>query len=194
MSDEYGYTKEDAEQKGGSTAKKRGKYTGSISRATTKKDKNGKVYLGFGLSHTFAPYKNGLSFENYLPLSRDSNAYQLARRNSFLGAIGIKEGQTPPGAPGGPDAKALDGTFVDFNIEHEFEDVPGEDYSLVTGKSAKSAWVTGGWEAKLDSKGNLVVDGKIIQPKEVVTFYAVSDEFIGLGAEDGAGADEEPWG
>ena len=194
---EYAYTEDDAKGGGGNrTAKARGKYTGTISRPEVKKDKNGKLYLKFGLKHEFGKYKGGLSFENYLPLGRDVNAYQLARRNSFYKAIGLKAGSVPPGAPGGPNVSTLDGTFIDFSLEHEFENVPGEQYSLVSSKSAKSPWITDGWEAKLDIKGRLAVNEETIEAKEVVTFYDISDEFEGLGggsSEDDS-ADDDSWG
>lgn len=197
MTNEYAVTEDDLKSSGGGNkAKARGKYTGTISRAVSKKDKNGKVYLGFGLKHEFGKFKGGLSFENYLPLSREVNAFHTARRNSFFKAIALKQGAVPPGAPGGADVSTLDGTFVDFTIEHEFENVPGEQYSLNTSKSAKSAWVQGGWESKLDANGNLVVDGKTIAPKETLTFFDISDEFSGLGGDSAQddSADADGWG
>ena len=197
MSDnEYAVTDDDLKGGGGArTAKARGKYTGTISRPEVKKDKNGKLYLKFGLKHEFGKYKGGLSFENYLPLGRDVNAYQSARRNSFYKAIGLKAGSIPPGAPGGPDVSTLEGTYIDFSLEHEFENVPGEQYSIVSSKSAKQPWVANGWEAKLDIKGNLSVNGETIAPSEVVTFFELSDEFEGLGGgSSDDSADEDGWG
>lgn len=195
-SNEYAATEEDL--KGGSrTAKARGKYTGTISRPVAKKDRNGKVYLGFGIKHEFGKYKGGLSFENYLPLARDVNAFQAARRNSFFKAIGLKPGSVPPGAPGGPDVSALEGTYIDFTIEHEFENVPGEQYSLSTSKSDKSKWVQEGWESKLDGNGNLVVNGEKIVPSETLTFFDLSDEFEGLGGgsdDSDSPTNGEVWG
>jgi len=203
---EYGYTDEDSENKGGgSTALPRDKYTGTISRAKGKKSTKGKAFLGFGISITHGKYKKVLAFENYLPLSRNENAFQVARRNSFLQAIGLPAGTVPPGAPGGKDASILDGTYIDFNIEHEYEDVPGEEYSLQTSKSAKTNWVKDGWEDCLDDKGRLVKNPKgevfdePVAPKAIVTFYAVSDEFAGLGGGDvddpaDESADADNWG
>lgn len=209
---EYGYTESDAENKGGgSNALPRDKYTGTISRAKGKKSTKGKAFLGFGISITHGKYKKVLAFENYLPLSRNENAFQVARRNSFLQAIGFQGGAIPPGVPaengnpGGPPASILDGTYVDFNIEHEYEDVPGEQYSLQTSKSAKTTWVKDGWEDCLDDKGNLIKNpqGEVfdepVKPKAIVTFYAVSDEFEGLGggdvdAPEDESADEDSWG
>lgn len=196
MSNEYAVTEDDLATSGGArTAKKRGKYTGTISRAEVKKDKNGKVYLKFGVKHEFGQYKGGLSFENYLPLARDVNAFQAARRNSFFKAIALKQGSVPPGAPGGPDVSVLEGTYIDFTIEHEFQDVPGEQYSLNTSKSGKSAWVQGNWESKLDANGNLVVNGQTVAPRETITFFDISNEFDGLaGASQANDADEDGWG
>lgn len=203
---EYGYTEDDAENKGGgSSAIPRDKYTGTISRAKGKKSTKGKAFLGFGISITHGKYKKVLAFENYLPLSRNENAYQVARRNSFLQAVGLQGGSIPPGAPGGPDASVLDGTYVDFQVEHEYEDVPGEEYSLTTSKSAKTNWVKDGWEDCIDAKGNLIKNPKgevfeePVAPKAIVTFYSPSNEFAGLGGEtdDSApdeAADEDDWG
>ena len=159
-----------------------------------KKDKSGKLYLKFGIKISHGKMKNGLSFENYLPLARDVNAFQAARRNSFFKAIGLKVGTIPPGAPGGDAVEVLEGTYIDFNLEHEYENVPGEQYSLNTSKSAKSPWVTNGWESKLDDKGNLVVQGESIAPGESVTFYDISDEFEGLGGSSAGEPDDEGWG
>lgn len=184
---------------GGDNAKPRGKYTGTISRVEKKTDKNGLLFIGFGLSVTHpVAYKKQLSFDNYLVLSAKANNYQKARRNSFFQAIGLEAGSIPPGAPGGPDVSVLEGVSVDFNIEHLFEDVPGEDYDLTTSKSSKQPWKADGWEEKLDSNGNLVVDGTKIAPREAVTFYSVSDDFEGL-SEPGSGsgeesADDDSWG
>ena len=204
MSNEYAATKEDLEGGGGGNkAKPRGKYTGAISRAKVAKDKNGKLYIGFGLSITHGSHKKQLAFENYLPLSSTANAYQKARRDSLYRALGLSAGEVPPGAPGGPDISVLEGVVVDFSIEHEFEDVPGEDCRITTSKSKKQPWNTDGWEKKLDANGNLVVDGETIEPKEVVTFFEISDDFEGLSepgsgssdsGSDAADDDEDSWG
>lgn len=209
MSDnDYGYSAEDAENKGGErSALPIGKYTGAISRAKSKLDKKKKAYLGFGISITKGKFKNALAFENYLPLSRNENAFRVARRNSFFQAIGLEGGSIPPGVPGGPDASTLDGTIVDFQIEHEFEDVPEQEYSITTSKSAKTAWVKDGWADCVDDKGRLFKDpdGNVfdepVEPKAIVTFYSISDDFEGLGgdtSDDDAGADEaaddDDWG
>lgn len=196
MTNEYAVTDDDLKGGGGGarTAKPRGKYTGTISRPEVKKDKNGKVYLKFGIKIEFGKFKNGLAFENYLPLARDVNAFQAARRNSFFKAIALKAGSVPPGAPGGPDVGVLEGVFVDFNLEHEYENVPGEQYSLNTSKSAKSPWVTNGWQDKVDESGNLVVNGEKIAPRETLTFYDISDEFSGVGSPADNSIDGEEWG
>ncbi len=197
---EWAVTKEDLEGGGQGSAKPRQKYTGTLSRVKTGKDKNGLLYLGFGLSIT-APvaFKKQLAFDNYLVLSAKANAYQKARRNSLFKALGLEAGQIPPGAPGGPSVSVLEGVSVDFWLEHEFEDVPGEDYSIVSSRSSKQPWKTGGWEDKLDANGNLVVDGEKIAPREVVTFYEVSNDFEGLNADSGEAeeaeeADSDSWG
>lgn len=198
---EYAVTEEDLKGGGNRSAKPRGKYTGEISKAVAKKDKKGKAYIGFGLKILHGKFKNGLLFENYLPLARDVNAYQAARRNSLHKAVGLKAGELPYGAPvpGAPDVEALNGTVVDVTVEHEFENVPGEEYSLTTSKSAKSAWVTGGWESGLDDKGRLVRSpggtpyDAPIEPREVLTFYDMSDDFEGVGGAADDSADED-WG
>lgn len=209
MSDnDYGYTADDAENKGGGerSALPRAKYTGTISRAKSKLDAKKKAFLGFGISITHGKFKNALAFENYLPLSRNENAFRVARRNSFFQAIGLEGGTIPPGVPGGPDASVLDGTYVDFQVEHEFEDVPDQEHSLSTSKSSKTRWVKEGWEDCLDENGNLVKDpdGNVfdepVKPKAIVTFYSISNEFAGLGgvSDDDGGddeaADDDDWG
>ncbi|QWS69436.1 hypothetical protein SEA_NECROPHOXINUS_74 [Microbacterium phage Necrophoxinus] len=201
---EYAIVEDDLKGGGNSTAKPRGVYTAAISKAASKADKNKKVYIGFGLKILLGKFKNGLLFENYLPLARDVNKFQAARRNSFYKAIGLKAGAVPYGAPGGPQVDLLNGTVVDIQVEHEFEQVPGEEYSITTSKSAKSKWVTEGWEAGLDDKGRLVkspggtVYDAPISPKESLTFYNLSDEFDGVGDPDGAPAEDdqpdEDWG
>ena len=191
---EYAPTKDDLEGGGGGNAKPRGKYTGIISRTKSKKDKNGLVNLGFGLSILKGKLKKRLVFENYLVLSSKGTKFAIARRNSFYRAIGLDEGTIPPGAPGGPDASVLDGTVVDFTLEHRYENVPGEEYDIDTSSWNKSRWVTEGWEECLDDKGRLVrtpsgelilgEDGEPepIEPRESLTFYSLSDDFDGLGS------------
>lgn len=215
---EYAPSKEDLESSGGSSAKPRGTYTGALSRAKSKKDRNGLVYLGFGVSLTKGKLKKQLAFENYLPLSSKAAKFQVARRNSFFRAIGLDQGTIPPGAPGGPDPSVLDGTLVDFTLEHTFENVPGEEYDVVTSKWNKSKWVTEDWDKCLDDKGRLartpsgeVIKGEDgepepIEPRETITFYNLSDDFNGVGSEaesmsnDGFtpaaddSADDEDWG
>lgn len=208
MSSEYAVTKEDVSGNGGggNSAKPRGKYTGAISKAISKKDKNGKFYLGFGISITKGKYKKGLIFENYLSLDPKANKYSIARRNSFYTAITLEAGQIPYGVPEGPKVEALNGTIVDVTIEHRFEDVPGEQYDIVTSRSKKMAWHTDGWDDCLDDKGRLFKNsqGEVfdepIAPREEVTFYALSDDFEGVGgavdeapAEDDS-ADDDSWG
>lgn len=194
---EYAPSKEDLEGGSGGGAKPRGKYTGIISRTKSKKDKNGRVYLGFGLSILKGKLKKQLAFENYLPLSNQAAKFQVARRNSFYRAASIDQGSTPPGAPGGPDESVLDGTVVDFTLEHLYENVPGEEYDLTTSDWNKSKWVEDGWQYCVDDKGRLVrtpgggvikgEDGEPepIEPRESITFYNLSDDFDGLGSHAG---------
>lgn len=198
MSDEYGYTEEDT-QGGGQrkqTLKPIGRYTAVIEKAEAKADKNGKLYLKWWNRIAFGPHKGQVAFEGYLPLSRDVNAYQLARRNSFAKATGQKAGEALVGTPNGKPADVLNGTYVDFTIQHEFQNVPGEQYSVTTGSKAFKEK----YGDKINAAGNLVVNGVEIEPTaEVVTFYEVSDEFEGIGAAgDGfvpADAElEDAWG
>lgn len=198
MSDEYGYTEEDTQA--GSTQRENkpkpiGRYTAVIEKAEVKTDKNGKLYLKWWNRIAFGPHKNQIAFEGYLPLSRDVNAYQLARRNSFAKATGQQPGQPLVGTPTGAPASNLNGTYVDFTIQHQFENVPGEQYPVTTGSKAFKEK----YGEKINTEGNLVIDGVEIKPTaEVVTFYEVSDEFEGLGAtSDGFVPDavpEEVWG
>lgn len=205
---EWAVEEDDLKGGGGFSAKPRAKYVGTISKAEVKTDKNKKRYLKFGVKIAAGKFKNGLAFENYLVLNRDGvNAYQAARRNSFYKAIMLSAGSLPPGVPGGPDVEILNDALVGFNLEWEFQNVPGEDYSITTSKSKKSAWVTDGWEDKLNDKGQLVKDGSgniirnedgepaPIDPREVITFYELDDEFNGLAAPAAADAvDDEEWG
>jgi hypothetical protein len=191
---EYAPTADDLNGVSKPTAKPRGTYTAVISRARSKKDKNGLPNLGFGLSILNGKLKKQLLFENYLVLSSKGNKFALARRNSFYKAIGITEGTIPPGAPGGPDASVLDGTVVDIALEHVYENVPGEDFAVSTSSWAKSRWVTEGWKSCIDESGILtktpsggVITGhngepEPIYPKESITFYNISDDFEGLGS------------
>lgn len=198
MSDEYGYTEEDSAGGGQrkQTLKPIGRYTAVIENAESKTDKNGKLYLKWWNRIAFGPHKGQVAFEGYLPLSRDVNAYQLARRNSFAKATGQKAGEALIGTPNGKPAEALNGTYVDFTIQHEFQNVPGEQWSVTTGSRAFKEK----YGDKINAEGNLVVGGQEIAPSaEIVTFYEVSDEFEGIGG----GADgfipqdaplEEAWG
>lgn len=199
MSDEYGYTEEDTQAGSGQRENKPkpiGRYTAIIERAEAKKDKNGKLYLKWWNRIAFGPYKNQIAFEGYLPLSRDVNAYQLARRNSFAKATGQQAGTPLIGTPTGAEASVLNGTYVDFTIQHQFENVPGEQYAVTTGSKAFKEK----YGDKINAEGNLVIDGVEIKPTaEVVTFYEVSDEFEGVGGTpDGFVPDtavpEEVWG
>lgn len=175
---------------GGDKAKPRGKYTGQISRAKSKDDKNGKICLQFGISITHGKHKKQLLFENYLTLDPKANKFALGRRNSFYKAIDLKTGQLPYGVSDQRPASDLDGTYVDVTVEHEYEQVPGEEHSLVTSNWSKSRWVEEGWENGLDEDGNLVRSpggteyDAPIKPRESLTFYAMSDEFAGVGDPD----------
>lgn len=181
---------------GGDRAKPRGSYTGQISRAKAEPDKNKKLCLKFGIAISHGTYKKQLLFENYLSLDPNGNKFNVARRNSFYKAIGLNAGDMPYGTTANRPASALNGTYVDVTVEHEYEQVPGEKYSITTSKSPKSRWVIEGWEAGLDSNGNLVKSpggtayDAPIKPRESLTFYALSDEFEGVG--DPEAATEEP--
>jgi len=198
MSDEYGYTEEDTQSGSGQKQNKLkpiGRYTAVIENAETKTDKNGKLYLKWWNRIAFGEHKKQVAFEGYLPLSRDVNAYQLARRNSFAKATGQQPGTPLVGAPGGADASTLNGTYVDFTIQHQFENVPNEKYSVTTGSKAFREK----YGDKINAQGNLVVDGIEIYPtSEVVTFYEVSDEFEGIAGGASSfvpdAVPEEVWG
>lgn len=192
---EWAVTEDDLKGGGGDyPAKPRGTYTAEILKAETKTDKNNLLFLKLDMKITHGKEKDGRAFDNYLVLSAKGNAFQRARRNSLFKAIGLEPGSIPPGAPGGPAASTLVGTIVDFAIEHEFEDVPGEQYSITTSKSKKQPWLADGWDKKLDSDGNLVVDGEKVKPRETITFYELSDDFAGLGGGDDAADDDGGWG
>ena len=176
MSNEYGVEDDDLKGGGGgSKAKPTGTYTAVIEDAEAKKDKNGKIYLAWRNRIAFGPNKKQIAFESYFPISREGNKYTVARRNSLVKALGLKPGAMIPGSPGGPDASALDGTYIDFTLEHEYENVPGQDYSVSTRYGKLPDGVS-----EADVAG--------IQPRERVTFYAISDEFEGLGGSANAPA------
>lgn len=174
---------------GGDNAKPRGQYTGQISQAKSKPDKNKKLCLQFGISITHGTYKKQLLFENYLTLDPKANKFSLGRRNSFYKAIDLKTGQMPYGVTEERPASDLNGTYVDIQVEHEYEQVPGEEHSLVTSTWSKSRWVEEGWEDGLDEKGYLVRSpggteyDAPIKPRESLTWYSMSDEFAGVGGD-----------
>lgn len=174
---------------GGDKAKPRGKYTGQISQAKSKLDKNGKICLQFGISITHGKYKKQLLFENYLSLDPKANKFTVSRRNSFYKAIDLKTGQLPYGVSDERPASDLNGTYVDVTVEHEYEQIPGEEHSIVTSNWSGSRWKQEGWENGLDEDGNLVRSpggteyDAPIKPRESLTFYAMSDEFAGVGGE-----------
>jgi len=201
---EYAVQDDDLKGGGGFSAKPRGKYTIRIEKAESKTDKGKKAYLAF--SGPIAKGKiKGKLFENYLPIARDVNKYQAARRNSFYKAINLKPGALPYGAPvsGAPAAELLVGTYVDVALEHRFEQVPGEEYNITSSSSPKQPWKADGWDKCVNEKGQLYKNpgGDIfdapVDPKEELTFYEVSDEFEGVGDPDAQGepeAAEEEWG
>jgi hypothetical protein len=187
---EYAVTEDDLKGGGGGDVKPRATYTGVIEKAESKLDKNKKIYLALQIRISHGGRKNGVIFDNYIPLGADANAFQKARRNSLYKALGLKAGAIPYGVPGGPDVSGLIGTYVDLTLEHEYEKVPNEQYSLQTSKSKKSRWVVEDWESGLDDRGYLAKspDGEeyeaAIQPSEYPTFYALSNEFAGVGDPD----------
>lgn len=181
MTDEYGVAEGDLKQGGGSSnkAKPTGTYTVTIEKAEVKKDKNGKLYAKWWNRVLLGQHKKQIIFEGYLPLSREGNAYNLARRNSFIKALGLKEGAKIPGTPGADDISVINGTIVDVNLEHEYENVPGQQYSVTTRNNGKLP------------DGVTMADVEGIAPSERATFYALSDEYDGLGGSDSS---EEEWG
>ena len=216
MTNEYAVTEEDLKGGGGGNkAKPRGVYTGQISKAESKLDKNKKVYLGFGIAITHGALKKQLIFENYLTLNPQANAFHKARRNSFYKAIGLEAGAVPYGVPDGPAVELLNGTYINVQLEHRYEQVPNQDYNIVTSKSAKSQWKIDGWDACVNDAGQLFRDpaGNVfdapVDPKEEVTFYSMADEFEGVGesgendatdyaatgpSTSSSGSSEDPWG
>lgn len=188
--DEYAVTEDNLKGGGGGDVKPRATYTGVIEKAESKLDRNKKIYLALQIRITHGGRKNGVIFDNYVLLASSPNKFQTARRDSLYRALGYKPGQLAHGTPNGPDASELVGTYVDLSLEHEYEKVPNEQYSLQTSKSAKSRWVIEGWEDGLDDRGYLAKspDGEeyeaAIKPSEHPTFYALSNEFSGVGDPD----------
>lgn len=184
---EYGYTSEDAKGGGGGgKAKPANVYETVIEDASIEKDKNGKLYVKAKLRISSGPLKKQVLFENYLPLSKLGSKFQVARRNSFVKALGLKEGASIPGTPGAPDVSTINGTTVDIQSELEYENVPGQEYSVTTRRGKLPDDVT-----EADIAG--------IQPREALTWYNLSDGFDGIGGESGGSgdsgsSDEDSWG
>ena len=189
--DEYAVTEENLKGGGGgSDVKPRDTYTGVIEKAESKKDKNNKIYLALQIRITHGGRKNGVIFDNYILLAASENKFQTMRRDSLYKALGYKPQQIPHGTPNGKPASDLVGTYVNLSLEHVFEKFPGGQWSLTTSKSKKSRWVIEDWESGLDDRGYLAKspDGEeyeaAIKPSEHPTFYAMSDEFAGVGDPD----------
>lgn len=211
MTNPYAVTEDDLKGGGGGSheAKPRGLYTGQIAEAKAKNDSKGKPCIQFRIKITHGKRKGGLLFENWLSLNPEANGFATARRRSFYKAIGLQAGAIPYGAPieGAPAVELLNGTYVDVQLEHRFEQVPGQDYNIVTSKSSKQRWLEEGWDKCVNEQGQLVKDpfGNVfdapVDPKEELTFYNISDEFAGVGDPDAVldepVADDEPladWG
>lgn len=178
---EYDYTEDDAKGGGSSNkAKPTGTYVTIIEGAETKKDKNGKLYAKFQGRIQVGPHKNGVIFENYLPLSNSASKFQVMRRNSWVKALGLKPGDKIPGTPGGPDIAKINGTYVDVVLEHEYENVPGQQYSVTTRKGKLPEGVT-----EADVAG--------IQPRETPVWWQMSDDFIGIGPDTDEVSAGNPW-
>lgn len=206
---DYDYDEKDLEGGGGGSLIPVNDYTVLVERAKVKTDKNGKPAIQFQAAIMFGSQKKRKVFENYLPLAKlteGKSAGQLhMRTKSFLKAIGHKGGP-PVGAPGGRPIEDLEGTYLDVRVEHEYQNVPGQQYAVQT------------WQKDfkdLETSGAL----RGIKAREALGFYSVSDEFSGLGANadelptpksassgparpatpkstpaDDSGADDEDWG
>lgn len=180
---DYDFNEEDLKPKSGggdNSPLPIGTYTFSIAKAETKSDKNGKAYLALELDVEFGKHKKRKAWDGYMTLDKTSK--QFNRTSSFLRAIGHKSG-IPAGAPGGSPASSLVGTLVDAQVTHEYQDVPGQEWSV-------QSWSKDFKE--IEASGSL----KGITPRARVGFYSISDEFSGIGG-DSADSDSdtgEEWG
>lgn len=173
---EYDFTEDDLKSTGGGgkSIKPVGDYDIQIEGAETAKDTNGRPYLKFVGEIVSAQRKGGKVFENYLPFGRATkgkNEGKLdARTVSFLKATGQKSG-TPIGAPGADSASKLNGTIVSVRLEHEYKDVPGEDWPVRT------------WQKEFK---DIEASGRLqgIEAKESLGYYSVADDFAGIGGDD----------
>ena len=176
---EYDFSEDDLKATAGgqkSDALPIGDYTFAITSAEAKKDKNGKAYLSLELTVETGSQKKRKAWDNYLTLDKSNK--QFHRTASFLRAIGHKGG-IPAGAPGGQPASALVGTFVDAQITHEYENVPGQQWPVASwSKQFKEIQASGALEG--------------IKPSARVGYYSISDLFEGVGAPDEAADDQ--WG
>lgn len=207
---DYDYDEKDIEGGGGGSLIPVGDYTVLVEKAKVKNDKNGKPSIRFQAVIMFGSQKKRKVFENYLPLAKLTEGKGAGslhpRTKSFLRAIGYKGG-IPIGAPGGADISNLEGTYLDVRVEHEYQNVPGHKYAIVT-------WQKEFKELSADPEQPL----RGIKPRESLGFYSVSDEFEGVGANvddipapksgdsgpkasapsnapaGDSGADEEDWG
>lgn len=176
---EYDLTEDDLKDAGGGggSVLPIGEYTFTIESAESKTDKNGKAYLALELEVAFGTHKKRKVWDNYLTLDKENK--QFRRTASFLRAIGHKNG-VPVGAPGGKPARDLVGAYVDLGVTHEYQDVPGQQYSVQS------------WSkdfAEIQESGAL----KGIKPQARAGFYSVADEFEGIGGGSNSATDEE-WG
>lgn len=177
---EYDFNEDDLKPTGGGGDREAlpiGEYTFSIEKAETKRDKNGKAYLSLELEVAFGNEKKRKAWDNYLTFDKTAGGFK--RTASFLRAIGHKNG-VPVGAPEGRPASDLVGTYVDAQVTHEYQDVPGHQYSVQS------------WSkdfAEIKESGAL--DG--IKPTARLGFYSVADEFEGIGGGSNSASDEE-WG
>lgn len=179
---EYAVTEDDLAGGGDYKARPIADYDGVIIAAESKIGKTAEKipYLALRILITHGKLKGELFFENYLPLKKKlrktgKNAGKSMldfRTARFFQAISLEPGQVPPGAPGGPDAETLVGTAISFRNEHEYQDVPDEQYAIRTGTGEYN-------KAFLDAQARGALEG--IKPQDNIASYSISDDFAGIG-------------
>lgn len=179
---EYAVTEDDLAGGGDFVARPIGDYDAVIIAAESKVGKTAQKipYLALKFLVTRGKNKGQKFVDNYLPLKktlRKSGKHEGKmmldyRTSRFFSAIGLEPGQVPPGAPGGPEAETLVGTAVAFRNEHEYQDVPDEQYPIRT--------ATGQYNKPFkDAQARGALEG--IKPQDNIASYSISDDFAGIG-------------
>ena len=194
---DYDFNEDDLKpsQGGGDTPVPKGQFEFIIEKPSVATDSNGKKYLKLALRIPKGrPNGNRVVFENYLELAKGATGKLNPKTSSFFRAIGLKPGQRPPGAPGGPDVSVLDGVPVQNTIDHQYS-TPEEDAKGYPIRVQE-------WEAKSAKAKNHELAKRFFADKDAVakakveavtSWYEMSDDYEGL-PDGSAPADDEQWG